>query len=297
MSKITYTDKVALNQNPNVQDINKVNATDMNEIKNVVNSNETKVLLAVTDTAPAQCSTGDMYYDTTDDLIYTATGTNTWSSTGVAPTENTIYVVYDTQTAYAYDGNTLISVGGGTGSSDIVMVYPDTATAETKLYIDEEDLSYQGLEIANSYNTSNSMAYSCDYLNDCNTYSETETFTGKYWVDGKKIYRKTAIIPQQTLTKSNNLFSFTAIELGTNLSTIVNIVYDLIESTYYHTNGNCNVFNGNNTSSVNYTFSRYNNVDIRTGSVKINIQAGSSISNTFTISGGHITVEYTKATE
>ena len=152
MSKITYTDKVALNQNPNVQDINKVNATDMNEIKNVVNSNETKVLLAVTDTAPAQCSTGDMYYDTTDDLIYTATGTNTWGSTGVAPTENTIYVVYSTQTAYAYDGDSLISVGGGTGSSDIVMVYPDTATAETKLYIEESDLNFQQADIESGSN-------------------------------------------------------------------------------------------------------------------------------------------------
>lgn len=194
MSKITYTDKVALNQNPNVQDINKVNATDMNEIKNVVNSNETKVLLAVTDTAPAQCSTGDMYYDTTDDLIYTATGTNTWSSTGVAPTENTIYVVYDTQTAYAYDGNTLISVGGGTGSSDIVMVYPDTATAETKLYIDEEDLSYQGLEIANSYNTSNSMAYSCAYINGDVLFEDANGSSGEITLsDSTANYRKIEI--------------------------------------------------------------------------------------------------------
>lgn len=39
MSKITYTDKVALNQNSNVQDIYKVNPADMNEIKNVVNAN------------------------------------------------------------------------------------------------------------------------------------------------------------------------------------------------------------------------------------------------------------------
>ena len=140
MAQITYENKVALNQNPNVQAINKVQDTDMNEIKNVVNSNETKVLLAVTDTAPAQCSTGDMYYDTTDDLIYTATGTNTWGSTGVAPTENTIYVVYDTQTAYAYNGTTLVSIGGGTGSSDIVMVDPDTPTADTKLYIESMDL-------------------------------------------------------------------------------------------------------------------------------------------------------------
>lgn len=39
MSKITYDDKVALNVNSNIADINKVNASDMNEIKQVVNDN------------------------------------------------------------------------------------------------------------------------------------------------------------------------------------------------------------------------------------------------------------------
>lgn len=39
MAKITYTDKVAVNQNASIPDINKVNASDMNEIKRVVNEN------------------------------------------------------------------------------------------------------------------------------------------------------------------------------------------------------------------------------------------------------------------
>ena len=43
MSKITYTDKVALNENPSVADINKVRANDLNEIKNVVNANDNNV--------------------------------------------------------------------------------------------------------------------------------------------------------------------------------------------------------------------------------------------------------------
>ena len=43
MSKITYTDKVALNENPSVADVNKVKASDMNEIKNVVNANDNNV--------------------------------------------------------------------------------------------------------------------------------------------------------------------------------------------------------------------------------------------------------------
>ena len=113
MSKITYANKVAINENANVPDINKVKDTDMNEIKNVVNANETKILVAVVDTAPSTCSTGDMYFNTTTNLIYTATGTNTWGSTGVAPTMNTIYLELTNQTAYAYNGTTLVSVGGG----------------------------------------------------------------------------------------------------------------------------------------------------------------------------------------
>lgn len=113
MAKITYENKVALNQNSSIPDINKVNDTDMNMIKNVVNNNETKVLLAVSSSAPATCDTGDIYFNTTDNLIYTATATNTWGSTGVAPTQNTIYIEFSNQTLYAYDGTTLVSVGGG----------------------------------------------------------------------------------------------------------------------------------------------------------------------------------------
>lgn len=39
MGLITYQNKVALNENPSVEDINKVKASDMNEIKQVVNAN------------------------------------------------------------------------------------------------------------------------------------------------------------------------------------------------------------------------------------------------------------------
>lgn len=41
INTITYTDKQQLNANPSVADINKVQATDMNEIKSVVNDNAT----------------------------------------------------------------------------------------------------------------------------------------------------------------------------------------------------------------------------------------------------------------
>jgi hypothetical protein len=40
MAKITYENKVALNVNSDIADINKVNASDLNEIKGVVNTND-----------------------------------------------------------------------------------------------------------------------------------------------------------------------------------------------------------------------------------------------------------------
>ena len=122
-------------------------------------------LLDVTDTAPSECSTGDKYYNTEDNLIYTAVDTDTWSSTGDQPKSGVFYIVFSKQSNYVYDGTTLISVGGGSGSSDIVMVNEEP-TEDTKLYIEDDDLEPQGLPIANSYNTANNMAYSCDYANN-----------------------------------------------------------------------------------------------------------------------------------
>lgn len=43
MSKIGFTDKVALNENASIPDINKCKASDMNEIKRVVNENDDNV--------------------------------------------------------------------------------------------------------------------------------------------------------------------------------------------------------------------------------------------------------------
>lgn len=188
MAKITYENKVALNQNPNIPDINKVNDTDMNMIKNVVNNNETKVLLAVSSSAPATCDTGEIYFNTTDNLIYTATATNTWGSTGVAPTENTIYIEFTTQTAYAYDGTTLVSVGGGSGSE--IVIGDEEPTEDTKMIIDTDAFDPQYSDITDEYSEANNKAYSCDYINSALTYSTDEVNTHKKWIDGKDIYRK-----------------------------------------------------------------------------------------------------------
>jgi len=160
MAQITYQDKVALNQEASIPDINKVKDTDMNQIKDVVNTNETKILLAVSSTAPAQCSTGDMYFNTTTNLIYTAIATDTWGATGTAPTSTTIYVVLSTNSTYTYDGTTLVAIGGK--------------------------------QPLNEYSTSQDTPYSAYYVNNAliDDYSTTEVKTNKIWVNGKPVYRK-----------------------------------------------------------------------------------------------------------
>lgn len=54
MSKITYENKVALNVNTDIADINKVNASDLNEIKNVVNTNDDNMGLLSNLTTPSK---------------------------------------------------------------------------------------------------------------------------------------------------------------------------------------------------------------------------------------------------
>ena len=67
MSKITYTDKVTLNENPNVADVNKVKANDLNEIKNVVNANDDNVgdleQLQTTDKSTLVNAINELSYD------------------------------------------------------------------------------------------------------------------------------------------------------------------------------------------------------------------------------------------
>ena len=44
--------------------------------------------------------------------------------------------------------------------------------------------------VLNIENNTETNTYSSKYTNERNTYSTNEMFTGKYWIDGKKIYRK-----------------------------------------------------------------------------------------------------------
>lgn len=66
MQSITYTDKTALNQNADISDTNKVNASDMNEIKSVVNSNANEADSKFTnlcDYSTSEVETGQTWID------------------------------------------------------------------------------------------------------------------------------------------------------------------------------------------------------------------------------------------
>lgn len=67
MAKITYTDKVTMNENADIPAINKVQATDMNEIKSVINENDDNVgtlsSLPTTDKSSAVAALSEIYND------------------------------------------------------------------------------------------------------------------------------------------------------------------------------------------------------------------------------------------
>lgn len=82
MAQITYDDKVALNVNSDIADINKCNASDMNEIKNVINTTILSALGLDTNTF----STGTTYSSGSmvvyDNKVYEFTSSHTGAWTG-----------------------------------------------------------------------------------------------------------------------------------------------------------------------------------------------------------------------
>lgn len=65
MSKITYANKVAINENAEIPDINKITDNDMNEIKTVVNNNDDELITINTKLTNANA------YSTTETVVGT----------------------------------------------------------------------------------------------------------------------------------------------------------------------------------------------------------------------------------
>lgn len=87
MAQITYTNKVALNENPEIADINKVTDDDMNEIKQVVNDNYNNTI-QISDTEPTD-SDNKIWIDTGEVGSAVSEITNEYStSTGIGYSAN-----------------------------------------------------------------------------------------------------------------------------------------------------------------------------------------------------------------
>ena len=159
-------------------------------------------LIAVSNDAPSECSIGDKYYNKTTNKIYTATGTDTWGTTGEDAIEGILYIVFEEQTTYAYDGETLVSVGGGAGT--YVGDVPPEEPKENDLWVDTNDEEHLA-EVDDEVSTTSTNAIQnqaiTNYVNGLNTYSEAETAIGK-WIDGRTIYRKVIILENVAISAS-----------------------------------------------------------------------------------------------
>lgn len=104
-------------------------------------------LLTISDTAPATCTEGDKYYNSTSKLIFTATGTNTWGTTGETPASGVIYIntAEDPSGSYRWDGLNLVLIGASGGQT---IQYTEMPTAEAAIegeivqYIGATDSTY-----------------------------------------------------------------------------------------------------------------------------------------------------------
>ena len=98
-----------------------------------------------------------------------------------------LYDVLTGETYIDYDGKRI-----STGSGNAIHIGEDEPTNQsTQLWIESDAFGNMLSEVVNTLEgNSTNKAPSISALNKVNTYSTEETFTGKYWIDGKKIYRK-----------------------------------------------------------------------------------------------------------
>ena len=129
--------------------------------------------------------------------------------------------------------------------------------------------------INNTYSTANDEVYSCNYVNGINDYSTDEVFTGKYWIDGKPIYRKALVI--------NNLPNNT---YGSYAHSISNIDLIYIEKAFWSlSDGAC--------GPIPQYFSSSEITNIYVNKTTVNI----STNVNYSPRKGYVVLEYTKTTD
>lgn len=133
--------------------------------------------------------------------------------------------------------------------------------------------------IKTSKTATDTSGYSCNYINNINTYSANETLTGETWINGKPIYRKCITLTNvytgyvghyHGISNVDNLISMVGtIEYNDKIQYIPNVVCD-------------------NTTGYGAGF-----VDFKRSGTFYTL-FGTSISTTNTV---HVIFEYTKTTD
>ena len=125
-------------------------------------------------------------------------------------------ILYDTTTGESYIDYEGKRISTGSGNA-IHIGDTEPTNASTQLWINEDELAGVGSEVVNSLEGNEErMAPSVAAVNKAleEHYSTEEQFTGKYWIDGKKIYRK--------------VLQFTYTSAGTHNESLSDLDFDYI---------------------------------------------------------------------
>jgi len=204
-----------MNEYLNLQAGNNVKFTQSGENLQVNADNQVIELIAVSDTAPAECNQGDKYFNTTNNQIYTATAQDTWSETGETPIRDMIYIVFDTQTSYSWNGTNFVSVGGGSGATEIEISNTEPTDPDVKLWIDTGEVGSQASEITNEYSTSTGLGYSANYSNNLynNSIEKILDDTYSFGFNGNNYATKIITLPNN-ISEYNFLYFLIGDEYG-----------------------------------------------------------------------------------
>lgn len=151
-----------------------------------------------------------------------------------------------------------------------------TPSGDEVLWINPEDTPSGSLNpITNEYSEATDKGYSCNYLNNSDSYSTDEIKTNKRWIDNKPIYRK-------VITMQNQAVAQVSIGSISNLDSIVSLNGMLISSTLKNVMGSHN--DDSNYASRLYMY----------GNEIFYQQSSGWQSTSYTI---QVIVEYTKTTD
>ena len=98
-----------------------------------------------------------------------------------------LYDVLTGETYIDYDGKRI-----STGSGNAIHIGENEPTnPSTQVWIESDEVGNMLSEVVNNLDDNRTdKAPSVAAVNNCNKYSTEEIFTGKHWVDGKKVYRR-----------------------------------------------------------------------------------------------------------